>query len=1016
MKKFFLLFVMAVMMAVTTNAQTYSLTRQSEGLVDCDSIEVLYMRGKSVVINFEGYDRNDIWVDSVATMEYGGNLGNFTAEINTYADSVPFHMCWINVTAFKTGNFAGHVTVHAEARGASGAVLHQDTLVISFVGTIIPRKSTDDPVNCNPIATFPWMETFDNISSGVPACWDNSEGTTSVNDYRWTAYEDNGEKCVRFDSYYNSNGNTNILRTPELVLGDSMMLSMEYKNPEGGNYYVTVISADGGRTVLSESLTDQAEWKTREFDLTPFANQTVRIGFEGTSNYGSGDAYLYLNNVVVKKGIAQRDTTPLIVFDYPDYIMPSMTLGVDTSRVVTIDAYVKNIAFEDLSVDCQDTMTFMISRFFYDDVQSDAYRAHVNVKVRALAAGVHEAYLSIASNDGVVGSTHLKVEVMEPEPEYVEPDYISMPLSTYGYYPEGQIEMATCVLQGGTRNCRVEWGWVENYFDRESQAWGPDYGSDITKQPVYHFLKEDTAYTVESDPTSTAYNPVLVLKSEFNPANYPAVTLNDRFYCRVYQGDNLLNTQVFKYMNAYEMRRIIIYAGDVELPFRAGDTVNNFVRVEVYDGPEAISEQGRLNYYNALDTAATTPVSVFQNGNMYYAQLETPFDSLFASYAVLTENTKIAWYGGAPEWLEQLESTMGFGAPYDMSGRFRSPVFTVDEVTWYATIIKEGDGIMVEAGMVFDHDAVVVDTVRMEISLDGENWMPLSGENIEADGEGISAYFESLSFRAGTYYFRFIGVTNIGTITSKAYTVVIGGGINIDLESVTEGTVEYDAESKTVTISGVVIENVEIALTNMEDGATIALDGTTTITADSTGILTSADVVIEGSYGAEFTSTDTTTIVAAHPIAASAEGVKLVLDGVTLHLVVVHSAAASVPGRDAARRQMSPMMRARYIAHSVLLTQNAEDESVISGFDEVDFINCGIIEPVGAEYNEEDMELMNDGDPVYNCTIVPMETPEPEGIGLMKQEKVASDKRVAGGMVLIIRQEKAYTVTGQLVK
>ena len=123
-----------------------------------------------------------------------------------------------------------------------------------------------------------------------------------------------------------------------------------------------------------------------------------------------------------------------------------------------------------------------------------------------------------------------------------------------------------------------------------------------------------------------------------------------------------------------------------------------------------------------------------------------------------------------------------------------------------------------------------------------------------------------------------------------------------------------------------------------------------------------------------------------------------------------------VPGEVAARRQMSPMMRARYIAKTVLLAQETGEESVVSGFDEADFINCGIIEPEGAEYDEDNLELMDDGDPVYNCTIVPMDIPLGVENVDSKEEKVGAEKRVAGGMVLIMRQDRVYTVTGQLVK
>lgn len=597
----------------------------------------------------------------------------------------------------------------------------------------------------------------------------------------------------------------------------------------------------------------------------------------------------------------------------------------------------------------------------------------------------------------------------EPEPEFVVPSYIQMPDEYAYFYTErdSMTNFPVCRLEGGTRNCLVEWGWVENYALQYSASGAPMSSSDITKPTmVYHVLKEDTTYTVESDPTSTMYQPILKLKSEFDVRPYYNVSLDEFFYCRVYQNDSLLREAVFIYMNEMQVRSLWISMDGLYNGAYDGDSVPHRAAMEI-DGPGQTGE-AYIEWYNVLDTAEMYPADVFRNGNSYYAKVMTPFDSLFMPGYVLNERTSIYW-GGV--WNGDKSDNH-----YDNSGVLRSPAVSVDDVVWEVNIRLENGGYFIRSRVDIHRDSLVVDTVRLEMATDVLDWMPLMGEELYIDRNGISGFLPALAFRAGTYYFRFVAEAGGRDYVSQVYTIVIGGGINIDLESVTEGTVEYDAEFKTVTISGVVIENVEIALTNMEDGATIALDGTTTITADSTGILTSADVVIEGSYGAEFTSTDTTTIVAAHPIAASAEGVKLVLDGVTLHLVVVRSAAASVPGRDAARRQMSPMMRARYIAHTVLLTADAEDESVISGFDEVDFINCGVIEPEGAEYDEDDLQLENNGEPVYNCTIVPMETPMPEAIQSVEAEKVSTDKQLRQGAIYILRQNRVYTVMGQLVK
>jgi len=148
---------------------------------------------------------------------------------------------------------------------------------------------------------MPWSENFNGLASGIPEYWDNSEGTTTSATYKWNRYVSNGDTCLRFNSYSNSNGNTNILATPRINLSENAVLSFRWKNPTGGAGEV-LISEDGGenRTSLKTDLAGVSAWATYEINLSDYTGQIVTIYFKGTSNYGSGDAYLYLDDVEVK--------------------------------------------------------------------------------------------------------------------------------------------------------------------------------------------------------------------------------------------------------------------------------------------------------------------------------------------------------------------------------------------------------------------------------------------------------------------------------------------------------------------------------------------------------------------------------------------------------------------------------------------------------------------------------------------------------------------------------------------
>ena len=151
----------------------------------------------------------------------------------------------------------------------------------------------------------PFVETFDGLTSGIPLCWDNTEGTTTTSSYRWNYYA-TGEigHGLRFNSYSNTNGNTNMLKTPVLDLSQvtDPQLSFSYKNPDGGDFSVFV-STDGGLTYttsVATGLTNMSNWSSVSYPLENLTeNNNVVIVFKGTSNYGSDDAYIYLDNVVV---------------------------------------------------------------------------------------------------------------------------------------------------------------------------------------------------------------------------------------------------------------------------------------------------------------------------------------------------------------------------------------------------------------------------------------------------------------------------------------------------------------------------------------------------------------------------------------------------------------------------------------------------------------------------------------------------------------------------------------------
>ena len=171
-----------------------------------------------------------------------------------------------------------------------------DTAVFTFTTPCVAVVVTSDA---------PFTEGFNTLTAGIPDCWDNSEGTVSYASYAWNYFE-TGETgaCVRFNSYSASTGQTNMLKTPALDLSGvtNPIVGFSYKNPAGGDFSV-YLSTDGGATyttALATGLTDVSEWTEAEYSLSNIDSlENVVIVFKGTSNWGYGDAYIYLDNVFV---------------------------------------------------------------------------------------------------------------------------------------------------------------------------------------------------------------------------------------------------------------------------------------------------------------------------------------------------------------------------------------------------------------------------------------------------------------------------------------------------------------------------------------------------------------------------------------------------------------------------------------------------------------------------------------------------------------------------------------------
>ena len=238
-----------------------------------------------------------------ATISWTGGSGAFNVEYKKASEEE-----WTS----KVANYSG---TSVELDNLEANTIYNVRVQSICDGNVLSGWATKNfETPCESVTTFPFHENFNDLTTSgeIPGCWNNNDGTTTNDTYKWcynSSYGGGYEgKCVSFDSYSNSNGNTNFLKTPvmDLPAGKVMQLRFMYKNPAGGDFSV-YISTDGGvtyTTPLATGLTGQADWDEKEILLSDYTgHQNVVVVFKGTSNCGYNQANnrLYLDNVYIEE-------------------------------------------------------------------------------------------------------------------------------------------------------------------------------------------------------------------------------------------------------------------------------------------------------------------------------------------------------------------------------------------------------------------------------------------------------------------------------------------------------------------------------------------------------------------------------------------------------------------------------------------------------------------------------------------------------------------------------------------
>jgi len=315
-----------------TQKETLTLTgnHQEFTVIFNTSVTDSYIAIKGVSSSTYGYISIDdvVWeVVPTCTPPTGLTVSNITTDATdlSWTAGDAGHTDWQYVIqAAGTGTPDGTTAVDVTTTSLTVSPLNASTDYEVYVRTDCGGGDYSEwfgPVNfstpCPVENTFPFTEGFENAVA--PDCWTEVRNPSSSS-YGWSSNSNgNTGKCARFNSYLNSNGNVSIMSTMafDITALGTPELSFYYKNDTGGDFTVQ-ISTDGGATFsdLETGLTGQSSWIQKTYDLSSYSSNNVVVAFKGTSNYGSNDAYVYLDDMKIEDAAAGVAVNTIAGFAY----------------------------------------------------------------------------------------------------------------------------------------------------------------------------------------------------------------------------------------------------------------------------------------------------------------------------------------------------------------------------------------------------------------------------------------------------------------------------------------------------------------------------------------------------------------------------------------------------------------------------------------------------------------------------------------------------------------------------
>ena len=220
-----------------------------------------------------------------------------SAEISWTSDDSSFNIEVVDVTAGGTATGTATNTGVTSPFSLSGLSSGNDYEV--YVQTDCGAGETSDWVSlsftsaCDAISSFPYSFGFENLD-----CWTNSDSSAAWaidqgDDYGPDSVTE-GANSVFFNDYDYLSGSTGDLMSPNFDFGalTTARVSFDYWDSSGSDVVKVLVDDGSGPVVVYTTESVVSTWTTINVDLPQYANQTVKIGFRGTSVYGSTNPHI----------------------------------------------------------------------------------------------------------------------------------------------------------------------------------------------------------------------------------------------------------------------------------------------------------------------------------------------------------------------------------------------------------------------------------------------------------------------------------------------------------------------------------------------------------------------------------------------------------------------------------------------------------------------------------------------------------------------------------------------------